>query len=43
MSIVRNGVDVGKLAETVKAITEDPKKAQVKIYGQYQMGQWSMF
>ena len=31
MSIVRNGVDVEKLAETVKAVTEDPKKAQVKF------------
>ena len=31
MSMIRNGVDVEKLAETVKAVTEDPKKAQVKF------------
>ena len=29
--MIRNGVDVEKLAETVKAVTEDPKKAQVKF------------
>jgi len=31
MSIIRNGVDVEKLAEIVKAVAEDPKKAQVKF------------
>ena len=29
--MIRNGVDVEKLAETVKAVTGDPKKAQVKF------------
>jgi uncharacterized OsmC-like protein len=31
MNMIRNGVDVEKLAEIVKAVTEDPKKAQVKF------------
>ena len=31
MSMIRNGVDVEKLAEIVEAVTEDPKKAQVKF------------
>lgn len=31
MSMIRNGVDVDKLAEIVKAVTEDPKNAQVKF------------
>jgi uncharacterized OsmC-like protein len=31
MSMIRNGVDVEKLAGTVKALKEDPKKTQVKF------------
>jgi uncharacterized OsmC-like protein len=31
MSMIRNGVDVEKLAETVKAVKADPKNAQVKF------------
>ena len=31
MSMLRNGVDVEKLAEIIKAVTADPKNAQVKF------------
>lgn len=31
MSMIRNGVDVDKLAEIIKALKEDPKNAQVKF------------
>jgi hypothetical protein len=40
--MIRNGVDVEKLAETVKAVKADPKNAQVKFMANTKW-MWSIF